>query len=89
MLCAWKTSNKPVHVLGGLFGFLLEIDFVAAGAERRGGRVSQAFDGFGLLVVDVDQVLVEDAENAVGAAVDFLDALVSARLPGSLQRGWR
>ena len=36
-------------------------------------------DGPGLLVVDVNEVLVQDAQDAVGAAVDFFNAFVPAR----------
>ena len=71
--------EQPVHVFGGLLRLLLEIDLVAAGAQRGGGRVFQALDGPRLLVVDVNEFLVQDAQDAVGAAVDFLDALVPAR----------
>ena len=65
--------------LRGLLGFLLEIDFIAAGAQRGGGGMLQPFDGLGLLLVDVDQVLIQDAENAIEAAVNFLDAFMFAR----------
>ena len=70
--------EQPVHVLRGLFGLLLEIELVAAGAEGGGGRVLQPFDGFGLLVVEVDQLLAQDAVDAVETAVDFLNVLVPA-----------
>ena len=72
--------EQPVHVLGGLLRLLLEINLVAAGAQRGGGRVAAGPRWSALLlVVDVNEFLVEDAEDAVGAAVDFLDALVPAR----------
>ena len=81
--------EQPVHVLRGLLGLLLEIDLVAAGAQRGRRGVAQAFDGAGLLVVDVDQVLVQDAQDAVGAAVDLLDALVTAGFLDDARPGWR
>ena len=62
----------------GFFRLFLEIDFVAAGAERGCGRMAQSFNGLGLLLVDVDQLLIENAEDAVEAAVNFLDALMFA-----------
>ena len=79
MLWASKTCEQPVHVLGGLLRLLLEINLVAAGAQRGRGRVFQALDGAGLLVIDVNEFLVQDAQDAVGAAVDFLNAVVPAR----------
>ena len=43
---------------------------------------------FCFLLVDIDQLLVQDAENAVRAAVDFLDAFVFAGFgQHSRQRG--
>ena len=68
--------EEAVHVLGGLFGLVLEIEFVTAGAQRRGGSVFEALDGARAFVADVDQLLAEQAEDAVEAAVDFLDAFV-------------
>jgi hypothetical protein len=59
-------------------GFFLKSIFVTARAERGGGCVAQALNGAGFLLVDIDQVFVEYAEDAVGAAVDFLDAIVPA-----------
>src|SRR5262249_46343830 len=35
-------------------------------------------DGFGFLVVQVDEILAENPQNAIEAAVDLLDALVSS-----------
>ena len=71
--------EQAVHVPGGLFGLFLEINFVTAGAQRGGRGVFEALDGPGLLLVDINQLLVEHAEDAVEAAVDFLDAFVLAR----------
>src|ERR1051325_1561331 len=36
-------------------GLLLEVQLVSASAERGGGRVFQTLDGFGLLLVQIDQ----------------------------------
>jgi len=70
--------EQPVHVLRGFFRVLFEIELVAAGAERRGGRVAQAIDGFRFLIVDVDEVFIEDAKDAVGGTIDFFDVLMAA-----------
>src|SRR5207237_4668861 len=61
------------------FGPLFEIDFVAAAPEGRGRSVFQAGDRASLLLVNIEQFLVEDAEDAIEAAVDFLDAIVFTR----------
>ena len=74
-----ENLEQPVHVFGGLLRLLFEIQFVAAGTERRRGRVFQPFDGFSFLLVNVDQLLVKNAENAVDAPIDFLNALVPPR----------
>ena len=39
-----KNFEQAIHVFGGLFGLLIEIDLVTAGAERRAGRVFEPFD---------------------------------------------
>ena len=72
--------EEAVHVLRGLGGLLLEVELVATGAERRRRRVPQAFDRLGLLVVQVDEVLVEDAVDAVEPTVDVLDEIVASGL---------
>ena len=53
---------------------LLLLELVAAGAQRGAGGVAQAADGLLRLGSEVDEVLVEDAQHAVEAAVDLLDA---------------
>jgi len=40
----------------------------------------QAFDGFPLLFLDVDKLLIEDAEDPVEPAIDFFDLV---RMPAS------
>ena len=77
-----KNFEQPVHILRGLFGLLLEIDLVTAGAQRGGGRVSQALDRFGFLLIDVDELLVEDAEDAVERRRKFPRCIRACRLPG-------
>ena len=74
-----ENLEKAIHFLGRLRWFLFEINFIAAGAERGGGGVFKALDGLGLFLVDVNQLLVEEAEDAVEAAVDFLNTFVPAR----------
>ena len=74
-----KHLEKPRHVFGGLFRRLLEIELVTACAERRGRSVFEALDGFGFLVVQVNEIFAQNPPNAVEAAVDLFDALVPAR----------
>jgi hypothetical protein len=65
--------KKAVHVFGGLFGFLFEVDFVAAGAKRGGGSVAQPLDVLGRFLAQINQVFVENSQDAVGSAVDVFD----------------
>ena len=55
-------------------------DLIAAGAEGGGGRVEQAFQLCGVLLIHHHQAVVEDADDAVKRAVDLGDVL-------ALQRG--
>src|SRR5689334_20525667 len=68
-----KHLEKPVHFTRGLFRLLLEINFIAAGPERGGRRVLQPLDGGPFFLLQINQFLVENAEDAVGATIDFLD----------------
>ena len=74
-----KHLEEPVHVLSGLLWLLLEIDLIPAGSQRGGGRVSQAVNGPLLLIIDVNEFLVQNAQDAIRAAVDFFDAIMPAR----------
>jgi hypothetical protein len=74
-----ENLEEAVHVARGVLGLLFEIDFIAAGAQGGGGCVFQAFDRFGLLIVDINQLFIEHAQDAVGATVDFFDTLVVPR----------
>ena len=70
-----------LHVARGQFRFFLEIDLVTAGPQRRGGRVFQPFDGRPFFLLQVDQILVENSQNAVQAAINLLDLF---RIPSGL-----
>ena len=59
---------------------LLLLELVAAGPEGRPGRVAQGPDLLLRLRGQVDDVLLEDAQDPVEAAVNFLDGLVVERL---------
>ena len=72
--------ENPLHVVGGALRFFLEIQLVTARAQARTRSVFQTFDGLGLLLVEIDQVLVEDAEDAIETAVDLFNETVLARL---------
>ena len=73
--------EQSVHVPGGLLGVFLELNLVAASTQRRGGGVLEFLDRARFLLVQVDQVLVKDAEDAVEPAVNLLDLFrVSAGL---------
>lgn len=50
--------EEAIHVFGGALGIFLEIDFVAAGAGVRSGRVPDALDRPGLLLVNIDEIFV-------------------------------
>ncbi len=54
----------------------LVLQLVAAGAEGGAGRVAETANGLLGLRSEIDEILVEDPENAVERAVDFLDAVV-------------
>jgi hypothetical protein len=69
-----ENLEEPVHVLGRRFRMRLEVDFVTAGPQGGRGRVFQPLDRAGVEFVEVDEVLVQDAEDAVEAAVNLLDA---------------
>ena len=75
-----KHLEKAVHVPGGLFGFLFEINLVSAGAEGRSGGVFESFDGFGPFLAQINQMLVENAEDAVPAAINMGEATMMAGL---------
>src|SRR4051812_20230955 len=47
-----KDLEQAIHVLGSFLGLFLEIELVAASAERSGGSVFQTFDGLRLLFVE-------------------------------------
>ncbi len=66
-------------------GLLLEL--VAAGAEGRARGELEAADGLLALGREVDQLLVEQAEHAVQAAVDLLDVGVVEGLGDDAREG--
>ncbi len=72
----FKDLEQAVHISSGLFGFLFEVEFVAARAEGRGRCVPETLNVTRFLVVEVDEFFIEDAENAIEASVDFLDAFM-------------
>jgi hypothetical protein len=55
--------EKAVHFPRGPLGLFFEIDLVTAGAEGGGGGVFERLDGFGQFLVQIDQLLVEDAQE--------------------------
>ena len=67
-----KDLEEPVHVFAGLLWALLEIEFETACAQRGRRRVFEALDSPCPLLADVNQVLVQDAQDAIGAAVNFV-----------------
>ncbi len=67
--------EQPVHVEGSLFGVFIETNLVAAGAQRGARSVLEFLDGAGLLLVQVDQVFVQDAKDAVKPAVNLHDLI--------------
>ena len=71
--------EEAVQVARGLFGLFLEIELVAARAQRGRRGVLEAGDGAGLFLGNVNQLLVQHAEDAVEPAVNALDAVVFAR----------
>src|SRR5699024_11811783 len=58
--------------------FVQALEFVAARAERAGGRVAQRGDGGGRFGAGIDQVLGECADNAVAPGVDASDPVGEA-----------
>ena len=68
-----KDLKKPVCFARGLLRLSLEVDFVSAGPQGRGGCVLQPFDGRPFLLLQINQFLIENSQNAVPAAVELLD----------------
>src|SRR5260221_3426072 len=58
-----KHLKQSIHVEGGSFRLLLEIQFVSAGSKPGGGRMVNSFKCWGLLPVQVHQVLLSKAPN--------------------------
>ncbi len=75
-----KHLEETVHIPGGFFGVLFEIDFVTACPQRRRGRGLEAVYAPGFLLININDFLIEDAEDAVKPAVNLFDALVAAGL---------
>ena len=68
--------KQAIHILLRLFGVFLEIDLITAGAQRGGRCMFKGLHGLVALLVDVDEVFIENAVDAIEAAVNFLNALV-------------
>src|SRR6266436_5605645 len=74
-----ENLKEPFHVQESAFGLLFEIDLVTTGSKGGSGRVFEALDGARFLFVEIDQLFVKNAKNAVESPVYFLDARVFAR----------
>ena len=71
----FEDIKQPVHVPGSLFGVFLEADLVTTGAQSGSGCVLEFLDGARFLLVKVNQVLIQDAEDAIEPTVNFFDLL--------------
>ena len=65
--------KQPVHVPGSLFGVFLEANLITTGAQRGSGCVLEFLNRAGFLLVKVNQVLMQDAEDAIESTVNFFN----------------
>src|SRR5436309_12696195 len=70
-----KNLKEAVHVARGVLRLFLEVDFVTTGAQGGGRRVFQTFDRLAFLLLQVNQIFIKNPEDAVQAAINFLNLI--------------